>query len=53
VHTSALPGLSVLREHRFVVVVGEGVIEPGLDDRLGGFGRVAGLVRLETGGCRL
>lgn len=38
--TSALPGFSVSREHRFVVVVGEGILKPRLDDRFVGLGRV-------------
>ena len=32
--SSGLPEFSVLREHRFVVVIGEWIFEPGLDDRL-------------------
>jgi hypothetical protein len=43
--TSALPGLSVLREHRFVVVVGEWIVEPGL-------GRVAGSGHLTSEGIK-
>ena len=39
---SALPGLSVLCEHRFVVVVGERILKPRLEDRLGGLRWVAG-----------
>jgi len=40
--TAPLPGLSVLREHRFVVVVGERVVEPGFDDWPDRFRWVAG-----------
>ena len=34
-----LAGLSVSRKHRFVVVVGEWVVEPWFDDRLEGLWR--------------
>jgi len=47
--TSALPGLSVLREHRFGVVVGERILKPRLDDRLGGLRRVAGGLHAHAG----
>ena len=40
--TSALPGFSVFREHRLVVVVGEWIVEPEFDHRFCGFRRVAG-----------
>ncbi len=55
-----LPGLSVFRAHRFVVVVGEGIVEPRFslpavaerrrrDDRLVWFGWLAGSVHAHTG----
>lgn len=37
-----MSGLSVFGKHRFVVIVGEWIIEPGFDDPLGGLGRVVG-----------
>ena len=40
--TLPLPGLSIFRNHRFVVVVGKRVVEPGFDDWPDRFGRVAG-----------
>lgn len=48
-----LTGLSVLRAHRFVVVVGEWVVEPGLDDRLVGLGRVVGRLHPQPNGLRM
>ena len=47
--TLPLPGLSVFRENRFVIVVGEWIVEPGFDDRLVGFGRVAGGIHPHAG----
>jgi len=35
-----LVGLSVSREHRFLIVIGEWIVEPWFDDRLEGFWRV-------------
>jgi|GEM_PF-2327797 len=48
-HAIKLPGLSVFCEHRFVVVVGEGIVEPGFDDRLVWFGWVAGSIDPHAG----
>ena len=42
-------GLSVFREHRFVVVVWERIVEPGFDDRLDGFRRVSGGIHPHVG----
>jgi hypothetical protein len=44
-----LLGLSVFCEHRFVVIVGEGIVEPRFDDRLVWFGWVSGGIDPHTG----
>ena len=44
-----LPGLSVFCYHWLVVVVGEGIVEPGFDDRLVWFEWVAGSIDLHAG----
>ena len=44
-----LPGFSIFCEHRFVIVVGEWIVEPGFDDRLDGSGRVAGGINPHAG----
>jgi len=45
-----LPGLSIFRKHRFVVVVGERVVEPGFDDWPDRFGAVIAAHAGEPGG---
>jgi hypothetical protein len=47
--TSVLPEFAVLREHRSVVVVGQGIVKPWFDDRLVGCRWVAGCIDAHAG----
>jgi hypothetical protein len=49
--TLPLAGLSVSREHRFLIVIGEWIVEPWFDDRLEGFWRVPSGIDPHAGGA--